>query len=224
MTTVRDIQQQLESLGFDPGPIDGLIGPSTLRAMELALSRLRGEGAPSVVGPAIVPADWMPWADMKRIVFHWTAGRHKASELDRSHYHILIEGDGVLVQGVPIPNNDAPLKKGYAAHTLGLNSDSIGVSLCGMAKAQETPYNPGIAPINQQQWAVLADVLADLCRSYAIPVTRKTVLSHAEVEGTLGVKQRGKWDIARLPWDRDARSALAIGDQMRAMVLQKLER
>lgn len=31
------------------------------------------------------------------------------------------------------------------------------------------------------QWKTLADVLADLCRRCGIPVTPKTVLSHAEV-------------------------------------------
>ena len=118
--------------------------------------------------------------------------------------------------------NDAPLKKGYAAHTLNLNSDSIGVSLCGMAGAVESPFNAGRAPITQKQWDVLADVLAQLCRRYSIPVTRKTVLSHAEVQPTLGVTQRGKWDIARLPFDPSIKGAVAIGDKLRAAVAAKL--
>lgn len=33
---------------------------------------------------------------------HWTAGNHKANAKDRSHYHVLIEGDGAIVYGVDI--------------------------------------------------------------------------------------------------------------------------
>jgi len=66
-----------------------------------------------------ISSSWMPPAKMQRIIVHWTAGSHKASELDRAHYHILIQGDGSLVRGIPtIDLNQAPAKKGYAAHTL----------------------------------------------------------------------------------------------------------
>ncbi|PLU82213.1 N-acetylmuramoyl-L-alanine amidase, partial [Sinorhizobium medicae] len=40
----------------------------------------------------------MPAAKMGRIICHWTAGAHKASDFDRGHYHILIEDDGKLVR------------------------------------------------------------------------------------------------------------------------------
>jgi hypothetical protein len=65
-------------------------------------------------------------------------------------------------------------------------------------------------------------LVADLCRTYGIPVTRETVLTHAEVEPTLGVKQRGKWDLTRLPFRRDLVGALPVGDYMRERVLQIL--
>jgi N-acetyl-anhydromuramyl-L-alanine amidase AmpD len=221
--TVLALQRRLKSLGLDPGPLDGLLGPSTLRAVNAALDGL--PGAPAAPPPLSghVPADWMPWAQMLRIVFHWTAGGNKASATDREHYHILVEGDGKLVRGVPsIDKNSAPVKPGYAAHTLNLNSNSIGVSLCGMVGAKESPFDPGKSPITRTQWDALSTVLADLCRRYSIPVTRATVLSHAEVQPTLGVTQRGKWDIARLPWDDQARGALVIGNMMRAAVAAKL--
>ena len=220
MTTVLALQRRLSSLGFDPGPADGLIGPSTLRAVNAALDRLPGTAAAPAPAPApqtIVPADWMPWAQMSRVIVHWTAGGNKASATDKKHYHILIEGDGKVVRGDPsIVLNQAPAKTGYAAHTLNCNSGSIGVSLCGMAGAVESPFNPGKSPITMQQWAVLPQVLAALCRRYSIPVTPSTVLSHAEVQGTLGIKQNGKWDIARLPFDPSIKGAKAIGDQFRA--------
>jgi hypothetical protein len=155
---------------------------------------------------------------MDRIVFHWTAGRHTANAAERKAYHILIEGTGDLVRGPSIALNANPVKPGYAAHTLNLNGGSIGVALCGMIGAQERPFNPGPEPITQRQWDVLPRVLGDLCRFYKIPVTPETVLSHAEVQGTLGVKQKNKWDIARLPFDLGTVGADAIGDEMRAAI------
>lgn len=171
-----------------------------------------------------IPAAWMPNAKITGIVFHWTAGQNKASDLDRSHYHVLIEGDGKHVRGVPsIDLNSLPkAKAGYAAHTLNCNTGFIGVSLCGMAGAIEIPFSAGKQPITRIQWDELANLLAQLCKRYGIKVSRKTVLSHAEVQTNLGIKQKGKWDIARLPFDASIHGAVAIGDQMRAMVQSKL--
>jgi hypothetical protein len=65
------------------------------------------------------------------VIVHWTAGNHRASGLDRSHYHILVESDGKLIKGIPsIALNDARgAQTGYAAHTLDCNTGSIGVAL-----------------------------------------------------------------------------------------------
>ncbi|KQQ70932.1 N-acetylmuramoyl-L-alanine amidase [Rhizobium sp. Leaf321] len=172
----------------------------------------------------VIPAAWMPDAKITGIVFHWTAGQNKASDPDRSHYHLLIESDGKHVRGAPsIDLNSLPkAKAGYAAHTLNCNTGFIGVSLCGMAGAIENPFSAGKQPITRVQWDELANVLGQLCNRYSIKVSRKTVLSHAEVQTNLGIKQKGKWDIARLPFDTSIQGAAAIGDQMRAMVQSKL--
>ncbi|MDH2092725.1 N-acetylmuramoyl-L-alanine amidase, partial [Rhizobium pusense] len=112
MATVREVQQRLISLGF-PLPrfgADGDAGGETLTAINGALDELetlRGGSKPTPAPPAtgkaeaVVPADWMPSAKMDRIICHWTAGTHKATEFDRGHYHILIEADGNLVRGIP---------------------------------------------------------------------------------------------------------------------------
>lgn len=229
MTTVLALQRRLSSLGFNPGPHDGLIGPSTLRATNEALDRLVPAqpvpAAPVLPTPAAdaIPADWMPWAQMQRIIVHWTAGGNKASATDRKHYHLLVEGDGKLVRGdPPITANAAPIKAGYAAHTLNCNTGSIGVSLCGMAGAVERPFSAGKSPITMQQWAALPAILAALCRRYSIPVTPGTLLSHAEVQATLGIAQRGKWDIAILPFDTGLNTARKVGDHLRAAVKARL--
>ncbi|MGK6313737.1 peptidoglycan recognition protein family protein [Neorhizobium sp. DT-125] len=242
-TTVQALQRRLIALGFPLpkyGP-DGDFGGESIKAVGNALDELvelrqrdqihfpTGDlklSPPTFLQPTgpVIPADWMPDAKISRIIFHWTAGQNKASDLDRDHYHILIEGDGKLVRGKPsiALNSEPKAKAGYAAHTLNCNTGSIGVSLCGMAGAVESPFNPGKQPITRDQWTILAAVLAELCARYSIPVDRKTVLSHAEVQPTLKITQKGKWDISRLPFDTSIQGALAIGDHMRAMVKSRL--
>lgn len=173
-----------------------------------------------------VPAAWMPKAKLQRIVFHWTAGTHKASPFDREHYHVLIEADGNVVRGVPtIDGNGVGSARGRkASHTLNCNTGSIGVSLCCMGgpDVREQPFIAGRYPMTRVQWEKLAFVLADLCRVYDIAVTPKTVLSHAEVQSNLGIKQRQKWDVSRLAFDPTVKGAKVCGDQMRAMVKQAM--
>jgi len=167
-----------------------------------------------------VPAAWMPAAKMQRVIVHWTAGGHKASANDKSHYHVLIEGDGAVIRGTPSikANERSPLPKGYAAHTLACNTGSIGVSMCCMLGAVESPFKAGPAAMTEAQWDEMIEVVADLCIRYGIPVTPKTVLSHAEVQTNLGIKQRGKWDVARLAFDPATVGAKACGDLMRRQV------
>lgn len=171
---------------------------------------------------AIVPKNWLPNCSMKRVILHWTAGGHKASSLDLAHYHILIEDDGNLVRGThSIKDNVSTADNIYAAHTFRLNTGSIGVSVCCMAEAQENPFDPGSFPMTQKQWETMAQVAAELCQFYDIPVTPQTVLGHGEVEKTLGVDQSGKWDPMVLPW-KLALSNTQVGNQFREMVTSKI--
>lgn len=171
-----------------------------------------------------IPVEWMPAATMQRVILHWTAGSHKATEFDRQHYHVLIESDGRLIRGIPsIALNSMPrAKAGYAAHTLNCNTGSVGVSMCCMAGAVERPFNAGSAPLTKVQWDMASTVIAELCKRYIIPVGPKTVLSHAEVQANLGIAQRGKWDVAKLPFDPSFDTARECGDRFRAEVKGKL--
>jgi len=218
---MHEIQTMLRDLGFDPGPIDGVCGPRTIAAMRAALGVI-GRAEPS----SVIPDDWMPNARMQRIVAHWTAGGPRASEVDCEHYHLIIEADGNLVRGDhEIDDNAAPIDlHDYASHTLNGNTGAIGVALCGMMDAQERPFRPGPYPINEIQWAVLGRVLAQLCRRYRIAPDRQSVLTHAEVQPTLGIVQRGKWDIARLPWRSDISGPIVIGDDLRALVREEMRK
>jgi hypothetical protein len=220
---VKAVQEKLAALGYDPGPVDGWWGDRTAKATLSALET--ADAQTTVAAPTapkgVVPPTWMPAAKMDRIICHWTAGSHKASSLDKDHYHLLIEGDGKVVRGTPsIDLNSQPkMKTGYAAHTLNCNTGSIGVSLCCMAGAEESPFYP----MTEAQWEMLSSVVAELCMRYDIPVTHRTVLSHAEVQDNLGIQQRGKIDIIALPFDPAfPRGAKVVGDRLRKEVSAKL--
>ncbi|WP_295451787.1 N-acetylmuramoyl-L-alanine amidase [uncultured Thiodictyon sp.] len=165
-----------------------------------------------------VDTSWMPAANMKRIICHWTAGAHRASPLEKKSYHIVIEGDGTLVRGLhSIKDNESTRDGNYAAHTLGCNTGSIGISVCCMAGAQEHPFDPGNFPMTEVQWRKMAEVAADLCKTYNIPVTPTTVLGHGEVQRNLNIKQKGKWDPMVLTWESEL-SPSQVGNRFRELV------
>lgn len=165
-----------------------------------------------------IPESWLPKVPMKRIILHWTAGAYTPNSTDLKAYHFVIDGDGEWHRGVDVAKNSGSLKSGYAAHTLNCNTDSIGVSLACMAGAVESPFKAGAYPMKVRQVDSLVDGVRELCRAYNIPVGRKTVLSHAEVQSTLGIAQRQKWDYTRLPFDDSMRGAHVIGDWLRKRI------
>lgn len=160
---------------------------------------------------------------MKRIIYHWTAGTHKASSLDKDHYHFIIEADGKVVNGNKKPEDNLSTADGkYAAHTRGCNTGSIGVSLACMYGATESPFDSGKYPMTKAQWDAGVALGAKLAKLYKIPVSPQTILSHAEVQGTLGIKQRGKWDYTRLSWAPDVKGAAACGNLLRNSIEKEL--
>lgn len=182
-------------------PADGKVGPATLAALDKAL-------------PPVAPA-----AGLSRIIWHWTAGTHVVSSLDRDHYHFIIAGDGSTVEGNRAPEANINTRDGlYAPHTLNCNTGSIGIAVAGMHGAAERPFSAGGFPIREVQVTAIVNLTASLCRKYGIPVTPRTVLSHAEVQPTLGIAQRGKWDISWLPGMNAASDPVAIGNILRGRV------
>lgn len=157
---------------------------------------------------------------MKRIIWHWTAGAYGVINMEADAYHFIINPDGSYVAGLDRPeDNIPPLRPGaYAAHTLNLNSHSIGIAIDAMAGAQERPFKAGQHPITSSQVEALCQLTAKLCMKYGIPVSRQTTLSHAEVQPTLGVQQRNKWDIKWLPDMAAPGNPVAVGDKLRARV------
>lgn len=173
---------------------------------------------------ALVDPSWMPPAQMKRVICHWTGGPHRANAVDRKAYHILVEVDGRLRRGdFPIHFNERIIQsRGYAAHTKGTNTGSIGVSCCSMLNCNEKPFRAGPAPMSEVQFNTMTKVVAELCRRYNIAVTPRTVLGHGEVQATLGVQQNNKWDPMVLPWKLDLTRA-QVGALLRRQVSEHLQ-
>lgn len=168
--------------------------------------------------------EWLQPVKMSRIIVHWTAGQNKASDVDKEHYHFIVEGSGNVVRGDNSISDNVNTSDGkYAAHTRGTNTGSIGVSMAGMLGAIESPFNPGKFPITESQWARAMDVIAELASFYKIPVTDKTILTHAEVQTNLGIQQAGKWDFTRLVFAPQLVGAKAVGDKMRQDIKARMK-
>lgn len=152
---------------------------------------------------------------MRRIICHWTAGAYTPSENDLSHYHILVDGDGQLHRGThSIADNESTGDGDYAAHAKGANSHCIGVTVCCMADAKESPFSSGSFPMKEAQWDAMVDAVAQLCKAYDIPVSSTTVLGHGEVEKNIGIKQEGKWDPMKLSFAPNLTKA-QVGSRLR---------
>ena len=161
---------------------------------------------------------------MKRIIIHWTGGTGTFGTLDAEHYHFAIDWTGKVHQGKHKPEANLDCTDGrYAAHTRRCNTGSIGIALCGMHEAVERPFDPGKNPINHKQIDALAELCADLCEGYGIPVTPQTVLTHAEVQPTLGIKQRGKWDITWLPDAKGPMKPVNVGNILRERIAAEMK-
>jgi uncharacterized protein YacL (UPF0231 family) len=160
---------------------------------------------------------------MRRLHLHWTGGTHDANDLDRAHYHFLVEGDGKVIRGdQPVTANQAPIRGAYAAHTLRANAGAIAISACCMGGAVQGGTH-GKWPLNRIQAHALAEAAAQICDRYGIPVTEKTVLCHGEVERQLGIKQRNKWDPCVLPWAPHL-SMSQVCDWWRSEIRRELEK
>jgi len=196
---VRARQARAAALGFDPGPIDGVDGRRTQEAVAKAANAQGKKGLPFIHASGIT-----------RIHLHWSGGPHKPSALDRKHYHVLIHGDG-SVEWAHQPET-------RLAHTLNANTGAVAVSLCAMAGAVERPFTAGAFPVRAIQQAAMARVVKGICAEFDIPVTRYSVLTHAEIQPTLGIKQRGKWDICWLPGMDAPGDPIEVGDRLRAQI------
>ena len=153
---------------------------------------------------------------MQRIIMHWTAGKNTVSDIDRDHYHFIVDGAGAVHEGKhPVSDNESTSDGVYAAHTKACNTGSIGVAMAAMMGAKESPFSAGPCPITPVQYIEFTRLVARLARQYSIKVTHTTILTHAEVQPTLKIAQRGKWDITWLPTMARVDDPLKVGDRIR---------
>lgn len=160
---------------------------------------------------------------MKRVVLHWTGGGPRPSPYELDHYHFLIAQDGERHDGSKRPEaNRSPLGADYVAHAGGFNSDAIGVAVCGMHGATESPYKPGPWPITAEQMREAAKLVAELCHIYRIKVTPETVLMHSEIRPRFG---RGvyKWDVNVFGGLKKPLAPHDAGNYFREMVQRELD-
>lgn len=201
---IRALQARCAALGFWPGPIDGVAGRRTREAEAAARASQARKGLPFIAPSGLT-----------RVHVHWTAGGHKANATDLGAYHRLIEGDGTVLRPVDpwVPRS----------HTRMANGGAVGVAMCCMASAQERPFAWGKAPMTAAQLDAMAEEVARLCIAHDIPVTRWSVLTHAEVQPTLGIAQRQKWDVLVLPGMARPGDPFEVGDRIRAMITAKVK-
>ena len=194
---------------------DGNRGPITTAAIHDAADN----GRLVVDQIAHVPAPQTIRRGLSRIIIHWSAGTNTVSDLDRQHYHKIVAGDGMVFSGYHTPEENISVSDGrYAAHTRSCNTGSIGVAFAAMAGAVERPFDSGPFPITARQVDAMARLCGALCRQYGIAVTRQTVLTHAEVQPTLGITQSGKWDVTWLPGMTAPGDPVAVGDKLRDLI------
>lgn len=212
--TTLDLQARCAALGVDPGPIDGIDGPRTRAAIKAAMAA-RGVGRPEQL---------IHTSGLHRVILHWTAGAYGEIALERRHYHLLVNSEGRVTMGDLAPEANADCRDGqYAAHTRALNTGSIGVAVDAMGGARERPFYPGPYPVTAAQLRGMVRAVADLCLTYDIPVSRFSVLTHAEVQPTLGVWQRAKWDITWLPWLEEPEDPVTVGGMIREAIRREMQ-
>lgn len=137
---------------------------------------------------------------VKRIILHWSAGRHYPSMFEKRYYHFLIDADGKVYAGNYKPKDNDDCTDGYyAAHTGGGNTGSIGVCLCGMY-GYKSKTDCGKFPITKVQFEACMKFVAELCIKYDLKISSLTVMTHYEF-GKLHPKttSAGKIDITYLP-------------------------
>lgn len=210
----RTVQARCAALGFNPGPIDGVTGFRTMGAISEALSARKGK----------VIADLFHVSGLHSVIWHWTAGAKGVIDVEEDSYNGLHDTEGFHPGHWP-PEAQAKYVSGKhgASHSLNANTGRIGESMDCMAGAQERPFKWGSNPMTWHHVNSMLDRTAMHCMKYDIPVSRYSTLSHAEIQPTLGVRQKNKWDITILPDMSRPGDAIEVGDRLRDMLRERLK-
>lgn len=168
----------------------------------------------------------------KKIYIHWTAGQYVPNYDDYEHYHYMF-GNGIKYNGKYTPEDNNNCTDGrYAAHTGGLNTNSIGVAICcnlGFdSKTKKTSF-----PLLKIDFEHLCEHVAVLAKKYNIPINGNFIMTHYEVgqkvkeqiikRTPLTSANIGKIDIMYLPFYPSIKPA-DVGDFIRNKIIWYYEK
>ena len=166
---------------------------------------------------------------MKRIIIHWTAGTYTPNNEELKHYHYLIgymsaNKSAYVKDGICKPEDNLNCYDGkYAAHTGGGNTGSIGIAICGNA-GFKCASNQGKYPLQKVQFEKMYKTVAELCKKYAIVISKATVFTHYEFgKEHPETASKGKPDINFIPYEPNI-TPDAVGDFIRDKVMWYYER
>lgn len=215
MITTRDYQGRVNGIFDQPKLIvDGMNGPNTRAGISQAMAKMGVRRKEDLFDRGV-----------RGVVWHWTAGANGLIELEKKAYNFLHDTKGNTYDGNATIAEQVMYdwRRGIgASHTKSMNTGWIGLSVDAMAGAVQTnPITWGSHPITWEGIDAMLEQTADLHREYGFPISRWTTLSHAEVQPTLGVKQRWKWDYVVLPGDTKSRDPVEVGDILRERLKER---
>ena len=213
--SVRDYQGRVNGILGEPRlVIDGMSGPKTRAAIADAC-KLKG----------VRRRQDLFNRGVRDIVWHWAAGSKGLITLELKSYNFLHDVEGNTHDGKATIAEQVMYdwsREVGASHTRSMNTGWIGQSVDAMAGAkQNNPITWGSNPITWEGLDAMLEQSADLVEEYDIPVSKWTTLSHAEVQPTLGVRQKWKWDYVVLPGDTVSRDPVEVGDILRKRMVEK---
>lgn len=214
----RDLQARVNALeGAEVLDVDGMSGPATRKAVSQLMKRLGVRKEKELFDESGLHA----------IIWHWTAGLRVPTKDDLKHYNDVFDFEGNQYDGAARPEHQANYnwRKGIGvSHTKNANTGRPGLSVAGMHRAEGWPkLKWGSHPITWDGIDAMLERTALYNRKFWIPCTKWSNLSHAEVEATLGIKQKNKWDYMVLPGFDRPLDAVEVGDILRKRLKDKFE-
>ena len=212
----RDVQARINALeGFEKLKVDGSFGPKTQEAIRYMLEKRKVNTVEELFGKD----------GLHRIHWHWTASTYKITPEVCEHYNGVFDKDGGFHAGGANPQDQAiyDFKKGIGvSHTLNANTGAIGLAVAAMAGAEGWPSMVwGKYPLTWEGIDAMLKATAFYCKKYEIPVSKWSTLSHAEIQPTLGIQQKQKWDFQILPDMKAVIDPVECGDILRKRLKEK---
>lgn len=215
MITIRDYQGRVNGIfNYSRLVVDGINGPKTRQGIADAMALMNVHRKEDLFDRGV-----------RGVVWHWTAGANGLIALEKKAYNFLHDTHGNTYDGDSTIASQVMYdwRRGIgASHTKNMNTGWIGQSVDAMAGAKQTnPITWGTHPITWDGIDAMLELTADLHREYGFPISKWTTLSHAEVQPTLGIKQRWKWDYVVLPGDVKSRDPVEVGNVLRERLKEK---